>query len=215
MKHCYKTTLRYACQVPRPRTHDEALRSRLLDRAGELVSEQGPRALTLRALAADAGTSTSAVYALFGGKPGLLRALYLEAFRRFHDYLCQVTATGDAADDLFRLGLAYRRSALADPHLYAIMFTRPAPDFEPDAEVHEAGAAAFGVLLATVRRGIADGTFTEPSPERLARAAWALVHGLVSLELSGNLATEPDPAREYEEILRTTIAGWRDGQHAS
>src|SRR5439155_11462777 len=39
-------------RVPRPRTHDDALRVRLLDRAGVLLSKEGMSALSLRRLAA-------------------------------------------------------------------------------------------------------------------------------------------------------------------
>ena len=39
--------------MARPRTHDEALRLKLLDRAGELIAADGPKALSLRKLAGD------------------------------------------------------------------------------------------------------------------------------------------------------------------
>jgi AcrR family transcriptional regulator len=68
--------------VPRPKVHDAALRLRLLECAGATLSTRGLAALSLRTLAADVGTSTTAVYALFGGKPGLLAALHAEAFAR-------------------------------------------------------------------------------------------------------------------------------------
>src|SRR5215204_5330597 len=117
--------------MPRPKLHDEALRTRLLDRAAELLSSEGPQALSLRRLAADAGTSTTAVYSLFGGKPALLAAVYDEAVRRFGEHMAAVRPTEDPMADLRRLGEAYRRSALADPHLYEVMFTRRPAGFEP------------------------------------------------------------------------------------
>ncbi|QKJ18719.1 TetR family transcriptional regulator [Microbacterium hominis] len=39
-------------------------------------------ALSLRTLAAGEGTPTSAIYSLFGGKDGLLEAVYRDSFRR-------------------------------------------------------------------------------------------------------------------------------------
>ena len=69
--------------VPRPKVHDAALRTRLLECAGATLPTGGLAALSLRTLAADVGTSTTAIYALFGGKPGLLQALHAEAIRRF------------------------------------------------------------------------------------------------------------------------------------
>ena len=67
--------------MARPKVHDEALRGRLLERARAVLSADGPAALSLRTLARDCETSTTAVYSLFGGKPGLLTALFDDAFR--------------------------------------------------------------------------------------------------------------------------------------
>ena len=47
--------------MARPKVHDEVLRGRLLDRARTLLSTDGPAALSLRTLARDCGTSTTAV----------------------------------------------------------------------------------------------------------------------------------------------------------
>ena len=138
----------------RPKLHDDALRVRLLDRAAELLSGEGPEALSLRRLAADVGTSTTAVYSLFGGKPGLLAAVYDEAVRRFGEHLAAVRPTDDPLADLRRLGEAYRRSALADPHLYGVMFSRRAPGFEPDDAAKERSKATFAPLVDAVGRAM-------------------------------------------------------------
>jgi AcrR family transcriptional regulator len=82
--------------MPRPKTHDDALRLKLLDRAGELLSAAGPKALSLRKLAADAETPTTAVYSLFGGKTELVNGLRVEGFQRFRTKMAAVTRTGDA-----------------------------------------------------------------------------------------------------------------------
>lgn len=194
--------------MPRPKTHDDALRVRLLDRAGELLSEQGAEALSLRKLAAEVQTSTTAVYSLFGGKPGLIRELYVEAFRRFGGRLQAVERTDDPAADLIALGVAYRESALADPHLYSIMFANAVPGFEPDDEASEEAMAAFTPLVEAVRAGIAAGVLRDVVPETIALASWGLTHGLVSLELGGRLPDGLDVASQYEAALRAHVAGW-------
>jgi AcrR family transcriptional regulator len=188
--------------VPRPKTHDEALRIRLLDRAGQLLSTAGPEALSLRRLAADVGTSTTAVYSLFGGKPALVRELYIAAFRRFGARLGEIDCTGEPDEDLVQLGLAYRRAALAEPHLYSIMFTKAVAGFEPD---HEAAGHVLAPMVAVGRRaGLSD-------PETAAMTVWGLVHGLVSLELNGNLTD----GGQVERVLRAGLAlSRRDPQTA-
>lgn len=193
--------------MPRPKTHDDALRVRLLDRAGELLSTSGPQSLSLRKLAADVHTSTTAVYSLFGGKPALVRELYVEAFRRFGERLSAVPRTGDHAEDLVRLGIAYRESALADRHLYSIMFGKPVPEFEPDAEARAQATESMRPLQDVVHAGIAEGTFTGESAEVIAMAAWGLVHGLVSLELSGTTPVGMDIGAAYERAVRAHVTG--------
>src|SRR3954470_13626600 len=103
--------------MARPRVHDENLRSPLLGAAGRLVTENGIAALSLRALAAEAGTSTTAVYSLFGGKPALIGALFEESFSSFGASQRAVPITGDAVTDLTALGGAYWRWARRHPHL--------------------------------------------------------------------------------------------------
>ncbi|WP_158891992.1 TetR/AcrR family transcriptional regulator [Amycolatopsis anabasis] len=195
--------------MPRPRTHDEALRLRLLDRAGELLSAEGPKALSLRRLAADVDTSTTAVYSLFGGKPELVSALYVEGFRRFEARMAGAARTGEPIEDLIALGLAYRASALADPHLYSIMFTKAVPGFEPNEDADRLARATLKPLEETVRAGIAAGVFADVAPDLITVSAWGIVHGLVSLELNGNLPEEFDVGAAYESALRAHARGWR------
>ena len=112
----------YTACMPRPPQYDDDLRRRLLDAASRMISTAGAHRLSLRSLATQAGTSTAAVYALFGGRGDLLQAVTAEGQSRFAAHLAAVAPTEDAATDLLELGVAYRTSALADPHFYRIMF---------------------------------------------------------------------------------------------
>ena len=84
----------------RPKVHDDALRERAARPCRRARLRRGADALSLRRLAADAGTSTTAVYSLFGNKAGLLDSLYQEAARRFGARLAQVEATDDPLRDI-------------------------------------------------------------------------------------------------------------------
>ncbi|GAA4415742.1 TetR/AcrR family transcriptional regulator [Actinokineospora soli] len=194
--------------MARPKIYDSALRERLLDRAGELVSTRGVSALSLRRLAADAATSTTAVYSLFGGKPALVRELYVEAFDRLGRRLRAVELTDDPAEDLVRLGLAYRASALADPHLYDIMFGDAIPGFDPDDDARATALSALSPLNSAITAGITSGVFLD-SPKTMAMACWGIAHGLVSLELNNALPPGMDPSTTYESALRANLNGWR------
>ena len=183
---------------------------RLLDTAGSLLTSDGPDALSLRRLAAAAGTSTSAVYALFGGKPGILRGLFIEAFTRFAAQLNTVRTSDDPLADLRALGHAYRASALANPHLYAVMFGSPVPGFEPTPEDYAHAETTVTPLLDTVRRAVAAGLLRAANPHLIATALWATAHGLVSLELGRAIPEGAGPPGEvFEAAMRATLDGWR------
>ncbi|MGH4010143.1 MAG: TetR/AcrR family transcriptional regulator [Pseudonocardiaceae bacterium] len=196
--------------MPRPKLHDDALRGRLLDTAGEMVTSAGTDALSLRRLAAAAGTSTSAVYALFGGKPGLMRALFVEAFSRFGQYQHTVAPSEDPLADLLALGRAYRASAKADPHFYTVMFGSVMRGFAPTPQDMAHAEATFTPVLDAVRRAITAGLLRDENPALIATALWANVHGLVSLELGGAMQQHAlSPAEVFEAALRANLDGWR------
>jgi AcrR family transcriptional regulator len=196
--------------VPRPKTHDDALRVKLLNRAGELLSNEGPSALSLRRLAADVNTSTTAVYSLFGGKPALLDALYDEGFRRFGERLAMVPETDDPVEDLIQIALTYRDSALQDRQFYVVMFSKVVPDFSPTTETYIAASGTFVPVVKTVQRAIDNGSFLpNEAPEVIGLALWSICHGLVSLEIYGILPPGLEIAPVFERAVRASADGWR------
>ncbi|MBZ2195917.1 TetR/AcrR family transcriptional regulator [Occultella gossypii] len=184
--------------MARPRTHDETLRTSLLEHASRALSATGPDGMSLRAVTAAAGTTTAAVYTLFGGRDGLIAAVVDEGFERFGRHLAAVPRTGDPGADLFALGLAYRESALADPHFYRVMFAADGVRRSKDTLAEP----TFGVLRDAVARLPSDAV-GEAGPEPMALRLWGLVHGLVSLELAGLLpGDEREHAHRYAGALR-------------
>jgi len=162
-------------------------------------------ALNLRRLAADVGTSTTAVYSLFGNKAGLLENLYLEAARRFGDRLARVSDSDDPVRDIVRLGLAYRDYARDEPHLYGILFGKVD---QSDTEAGAEAARTIDPLVDAVRRGQAAGRLLDVPAERIALSCWGIAHGLVSLELSGSVPPGLDVAGGYEDALWAVVDGW-------
>jgi AcrR family transcriptional regulator len=193
--------------MARPKVHDEVLRGRLLERARKTLSADGPGALSLRTLARDCGTSTTAVYSLFGGKTGLLTALFDEAFRALGRQLSAVQPGEDSLDDIVRLGLAYRRSALSDPHLFGMMFTGETL-LPAAAEARTAAGTALGPLREFVERAVQSKALRpDTDPTAASLTLWAAVHGWVSLQLRGFLP--PGAECSFENALRAVLEGWR------
>jgi AcrR family transcriptional regulator len=181
----------------------------MLDAAGALLHEEGPQALTTRRLADAVGTSTQAIYTLFGGKEGIVRAMYVEGFERLARVLAEVDATEEPADYLLDLGRAYRTAALDNPHYYDVMFGRPVPEFEPGSEDLARSDATQKVLTDGIVRCIDSGLLrTGSNPDEIGAFLWAVAHGVVSLELTGHLDLGLDPDRAYDGYLLASVAAW-------
>lgn len=186
-----------------PRRADPQVRVALTEAAARLLNEEGPAALSTRRLAAEVGTSTTAVYTHFGSKPEMVRAMVAEGFDRLARRTKRVAKTDDTVRDLVNLGWAYRRYALSDPHLYRIMFGRAVPEFQPTPSDRQQGLPAIEILVDGVQRAIDDGRLTVTDPWPAAITLWTAMHGIVSLELDGYLTM--DPPFEAVPTMRRTM----------
>ncbi|TQL03138.1 TetR/AcrR family transcriptional regulator [Cellulomonas sp. SLBN-39] len=165
--------------MSRPYHHGD-LRAQVLRSAADLVATDGPDALSMRDLARRAGVSHAAPAHHFGDRSGLFTALAAEGF----DLLASALAASVGDGRFDRTAVAYVRFAVAHPGHYAVMFRADLVD-----------AASPLLLAARTRAGdlLADGLASVPAdrvvvdPEDARRAAWALVHGLSTLWLSGAL----------------------------
>jgi len=131
--------------------------------------------------------------------------MYREGYRRLG---AAMASAADGIDDpleaMVRYGRAYRAAALANPHLYDLMFGRPVPAFTPDEDARQVAEATFQPLVAGVQRCLDAGVFIGDNAERIAFHLWAVSHGMVSLELAGHQPADADVA--YEESL--VLSSW-------
>jgi WHG domain-containing protein len=97
--------------------------------------------------------------------------------------------------------MAYRQSALDGPHLYGLMFGHLVPDLTVDAEDEAAAVAAYRPLVAAVERAQRAGAFRSGDPQPIALHLWAVAHGMVSLELNGQLPPIGPPEELYAAAL--------------
>jgi len=186
------------------RAEGDDVRRRLVETAALLIDEDGPDALTARRVAKEAGTSTMAVYTYFGGMPALVRQIVTEGFTRLDEHQARVPHTDDPLDDLLQLALAYRENALANPHLYAVMFGATSlKGFTLTEADMEIGLNSFATLTDYVARAIDAGQLRQDEPARVAALMWTAMHGYVMLELAG-LHLPPD--NPVEDVLRPLLA---------
>ncbi|MFM9935951.1 MAG: TetR/AcrR family transcriptional regulator [Novosphingobium sp.] len=203
--------------MPEPATQPdepdrEDLRARLLAASEKLVRAHGPDGLSLRELARICGSSTMAIYTLFGGKPGLMQALYAVGFARLHAYALSAEAPDQPLSWLVRQMLAYRRFALDYTGLYRLMFggeKRFAPTgrnsrFASLAAPVEDAYPVFAALVDAVGACIAHHRAAAPDPAEVqdfAFLVWGQMHGLVGLEIAG-YADPADALQRYQSAVR-------------
>ncbi len=179
---------------------------RLLRAASDVLAGDGPAALTVRRIAADAGVSTMTVYSRFGGKDGVVEHLYREGFARLREAMESVPDSHDAREDVRRCGLAYRRFAIDNPTYYAVMFDRVI-GFTPSAQAHEEAGATLGLLAARLARAMESGAIAPGDPLTTAGVVWATCHGVVSLERK-----QVGPAAlDWEAVFTATAEVLLDG----
>ncbi len=185
-----------------PRRADPGLRLALIDIGARLLAEGGPRALSTRRVAAEAGCSTQAVYTHFGGMSGLVREMVHEGFDRLQTHFAEVADSPDPVADMALLGHAYRRNGARNPHLYAIMFgTTTHTGFRLSEPDRQYGRHTLSRVTRTAGRCIASGRFTVADPELVAHHMWTAVHGIVSLELGDYLIPPYDADTCFETQL--------------
>ena len=188
------------------RTKDPAVRTRLIERAAQMLRAREP--VTLRSIVAGTGVSTMAVYTYFGGMDGLWRAMRQEGFTRLAAELRSVPVTADPVRDLAALGAAYVANALAGPDLYRVMF-------DDGFELEDAAAADDSLfsLVRTIERAKDAGRFRrDVDSVALATQTWAVGHGLVSLVATGPL--EPATLDHGAVILTALFVSCGDEQGA-
>lgn len=186
---------------------DDATRDTLLRAADRLLVEQGPSALTVRAIANEAEMSTMNVYSRYGSKEGIVDELYRRGFASLNSAMNDVPRTDDTLDDLRQIGVVYREFALENSAYYSLMFDRPVRYFEPSRESLSMAVDALRLLAERVRRCMDAGELAEGDETEVASSLWAAVHGVVCIERFKDFAPIPDWERLYDTTVSALIRG--------
>src|SRR4051794_30451187 len=167
----------------RPREHDESTAAALLEAAERTVEAAGVQAVSVRGVARDVGTTTRAVYSLFGSKDGLVVALGARAYDLLGAAVGELPETDDPAADVVEAGLVFRRFARDHPALFTVGVQRTLPSRELWDQFRGAASTALARLVARLDRLAARDRLGGRSA---AEAAWqfhALCEGLAAAEL--------------------------------
>jgi AcrR family transcriptional regulator len=192
------------------------LQEAIKETAWKQIAESGASALSLRAIARGLKITAPAIYNYFPDRDALVTALIVDAYTSFGDWQLEARDSAlinDPRKKLEAIGLAYRHWAHTYPQRYQLIFGTPIPGYKPPAEkVFPSSARSISALFSVVEEIRAAGKLNvdafpsinekyrayyelwrtylgEVHPQSLfaAMLIWSRVHGIVSLEIQGNL----------------------------
>ncbi len=201
---------------PRRTEQHPNLEEAIKDTAWGQIARSGAASLSLRAIARELGITAPAIYNYFHDRDALVTALIIDAYTSFGDWQIEARDAVPAEDLSKRLlatGLAYRNWALTYPQRYQLIFGTPIPGYKaPLEKVQPSAARSLSALVSVIEGLRAAGKLNAPDfPEvtqeykisfeawkdyggkaeplslSVAVLIWAHVHGIVSLEIAGNL----------------------------
>ena len=201
---------------PSKKTQIPNLQEAIKDMAWKQIAEFGAAALSLRAIARELKITAPAIYNYFPDRDALVTALIIDAYTSFGDYQIasrDAQAGDDLAGRLRAIGYSYRQWALDYPQRYQLIFGTPIPGYKaPLMEILPSAARSLSALVSVIDElRIANKLQTENFPSiqpgyesmfdvwrgfagdydifslSVAMIIWSRVHGLVSLEVSGNM----------------------------
>lgn len=192
------------------------LQDAIKETAWKQITEFGAPSLSLRAIARELKITAPAIYNYFSDRDALVTALIIDAYTSFGDrqFAARDAAPeGEAVARLRAIGMAYRQWAVEHPQRYQLIFGTPIPGYEaPMMETLPSAARSLSALVSVIDNLRAQGRlntegFPSVQPEyeaqfevwkgyagdydifslSVAMIVWSRVHGLVSLEVAGNM----------------------------
>jgi AcrR family transcriptional regulator len=180
------------------------------------IAEFGAPALSLRAIARELKITAPAIYNYFPDRDALVTALIIDAFTSFGDWQLEARDSvpkQDLPGRMSAVGIAYRNWAHAFPQRYQLIFGTPIPGYEgPLEKIFPSSARSLSALVSVVEGLRVAGKLKVDSFPKIkseykvsfelwktyggnadilslsvAMLIWARVHGIVSLEIGGNL----------------------------
>lgn len=190
-------------------------RARIVQVAEHQAVALGLERVSMHSIAKELGWSATALYRYFENKDAILAAARTAALERFSARLDEASSGPGNIWDLSRaVGDAYVAFAFENPDAYKLMFAMDQPDMDKYPDVVAAQARARGHLTRYVERLVKEGGL-EADPVLLGHLFWASMHGLISLQMAGQL--RPDaPSFEImrREMVRSLVRGARRGGKA-
>ena len=163
-----RSTRRILSPAERRQRNRREMTDGILAIARDIMRESGVAALSLSEVARRLQVTTAALYRYFPSKAALYDALFREAMRVFQAYITPVWEEHPPGWRQLEAWIEARmRFAQEQPELFALLFERPVPGFEPSAESMEESSGFLGEARRAFSRLVEAGVIHPPgAPER-------------------------------------------------
>lgn len=181
----------------------------IVECARRLVRAEGLRALGLRPLARELDVTAPALYSYFPNLEAIVRAL---AETQFEELAARFDAldTSDPEETVRAQSRIYLEYALAEPHLFEVLFAFP-PDVAGSGVDHELPIATkvFAAASASLVAGMDAGAFRRQDPLIASLTVWSAVHGCAAA-LNMRFGFDDETRDQLiDNVLDMVIAGLR------
>jgi AcrR family transcriptional regulator len=174
---------------------------KIVEKARDMVEAEGVDQLSLHKLAAALGVKAPSLYRYFASKTDLLRAVNLQTAQCMIEAMEQATDNQeDAHTCLLAMAHACRAFGHAYPMTYRLAFTNTNPDLRPDDALLEALAIPIQQVMAEISG--------QTNSLVALRGVWALIHGFILFELSGQFRRGGDLDAAFTQSVEAYLAGW-------
>ena len=198
-------------KTPRDPEKIEQVKTRILDKALDIIISGGLDALTMRKLAARTGMTAPNLYNYFSGKDEIYLSIVIRGFEMLHAALrTQYDHHDDKSVRARAMIDAYMQFGMAHPQYYDIMFTRPTPKyndylgtpFEHLSETEYTLSMEIAAIAGQVAADLTGRPQDDPAVLRRVIQIWSLLHGMITLHNSGVVDYVTDST---DQIYRTII----------
>ena len=195
-------------RTPNRRGEGDGLHEEIVQAAARLLATSpSPEAVTLRAIAREAGIAAPSIYPHFADRDEILDTVVSRTFADLARACADAASTAPSGAAAIRsICHTYMRFADADPGRYRILFQRSPANLSQESPPYPSGLRAFELLSSAIAEAVTEGTSTSTDPTRDAQALWAALHGLTTLVP----ATPGFPWRRVDDLvgrLIETVAG--------
>ncbi|MEM6261180.1 MAG: TetR/AcrR family transcriptional regulator [Bacteroidota bacterium] len=189
--------------------HNKSVRASILNAARQIALETGWQTVSVRRIASRIEYSTGIIYQHFDGKAEVLQTLQADGFKILRRKIADAQHTAHEPElVIINISLAYWQFSYEYRELYQVMFNLEGVFCDGESTTREIKRAAQPVSM------LLQGFVSDPElQEEVFFHWWALVHGFISVTMSGQFLQARDQNEAYlRRSLTRFVMGLKNAQ---